>query len=328
MKAITYATFGPAAQVLDLQDLATPDPAPGDVLVRLTHSGANPSDVKARAGSRPGVTKPPFPQIVPHSDGAGEIVAVGEGVEASRVGQPVWIWNGQWRRAFGTAAEYISLPAEQAVPRPDWVSAAAGATLGIPGLTAAHAVLGGGDVSGRTLLISGGGGAVGHNAVQLAKWAGARVIATCSPRDFDRVRAAGAEQVLDYRDPDLAGKLLEMTDGRGVERAVETEFGVNAAMLAEAVAENGTVAAYGSALDMNPVLPFGAYLFKAITIDILLIYLLPDGPRAIAIDALHQAMKDGALTPAIHAEFPLADCAKAHECIEAGARAGAVLLTI
>ncbi len=328
MHAITYSTFGAAAQVLQMQDLPTPDPAPGEVLVRLTHSGANPSDVKARAGSRPGVTKPPFPQIIPHSDGAGEIVAVGEGVDGSRMGQPVWVWNGQWRRAFGTAAEYIALPAEQAVPRPDWISAAAGATLGIPGLTAAHAVLGGGDVAGQTLLISGGGGAVGHNAVQLAKWAGARVIATCSPRDEARVRAAGAEQVLDYRDPDLAGKLLEMTDGRGVDRAVETEFGVNAAMLAEAVAENGTVAAYGSALDMTPALPFGAYLFKAITIDILLIYLLPDGPRQVAIDALHRAMKEGALTPSIHAEFPLADCARAHECIEAGARAGAVLLTI
>jgi NADPH2:quinone reductase len=328
MKAITYSTFGAAADVLDLQDLPTPDPGPGEVLVRLTHSGANPSDVKARAGSRPGVTKPPFPRIIPHSDGAGDIVAVGEGVDASRVGQPVWIWNGQWRRAFGTAAEYIALPADQAVPRPEWVGAQAGATLGIPGLTAAHAVLGGGDVAGRTLLISGGGGAVGHNAVQLANWAGARVIATCSPRDTDRVRAAGAEQVLDYRDPDLVGKILEMTDGRGVDRAVETEFGVNAAMLAEAVAENGTVAAYGSALDMNPVLPFGAYLFKAITIDIVLIYLLPDAPRAAATDALHRAIKEGALTPAIHAEFPLADCAQAHECIEAGNRAGAVLLAI
>ncbi|SDI48538.1 NADPH:quinone reductase [Lutimaribacter saemankumensis] len=326
MKAITYSKFGPAADVLELHDLPTPDPAPGEVLVRLSHSGANPSDVKARAGSRPGVTKPPFPQIIPHSDGAGEIVAVGEGVDPARVGEAVWIWNGQWRRAFGTAADHIALPAEQAVRRPDWISAEVGATLGIPGLTAAHAVLGGGDVAGKTLLISGGGGAVGHNAVQLAAWAGARVIATCSPRDADRVRAAGAAEVLDYRDPDLPAKLIDMTDGRGIDRAVETEFGVNAQMLAEAMAENGTVAAYGSALDMNPVLPFGAYLFKAITIDIVLIYLLQAAPRQAAIDALHNAIKEGALSPAIHARFALADCAKAHACIEAGGRAGAVLL--
>ncbi|MCM2563890.1 NADPH:quinone reductase [Lutimaribacter sp. EGI FJ00015] len=328
MKAITYSEFGPAAQVLALHELPTPDPAPGEVLVRLSHSGANPSDVKARAGSRPGVTKPPFPQVIPHSDGAGEIVAVGEGVDASRVGQPVWIWNGQWQRPFGTATEHIALPADQAVPRPDWISAETGATLGIPGLTAAHAVLGGGDVAGKTLLVSGGGGAVGHNAVQLAAWAGARVIATCSPRDKARVRAAGAQEVLEYRDPDLGGKLLELTGGHGIDRAVETEFGMNAAMLGEAMAPNGTVAAYGSALDMTPTLPFGAYLFKAISIDILLIYLLPDGPRQAAIDALHRAIGEGALSPAIHAAFPLADCVGAHECIEAGNRAGAVLLTI
>lgn len=326
MKAITYSEFGPAAVVLELKDLPTPDPAPGEVLVQLSHSGANPSDVKARAGSRPGVTKPPFPRIIPHSDGAGEIVAVGEGVDPARVGEPVWIWNGQWRRAFGTAADHIALPAEQAVTRPDGIGAEIGATLGIPGLTAAHAVLGGGDVSGKTLLISGGGGAVGHNAVQLAAWAGARVIATCSARDSDRVRAAGAAEVLDYRDPDLSAKLTEMTDGRGIDRAVETEFGVNAQMLAAAMAENGTVAAYGSALDMNPVLPFGAFLFKAITIDIVLIYLLQHAPRAAAIDALHRAIGAGALTPAIHARFALADCARAHECIESGGRAGAVLL--
>ncbi|MFD1507917.1 NADPH:quinone reductase [Lacimonas salitolerans] len=326
MKAISYTRFGPASEVLELTDLPTPDPAPGEVLVRLTYSGANPSDVKSRAGGRPGVTRLAFDRIVPHSDGAGEVVAVGQGVDPLRVGQPVWIWNGQWRRALGTAAEYIALPAAQAVPRPDWIGAEAGATLGIPGLTAAHAVLGGGDVAGQTLLISGGGGAVGHNAVQLAAWAGARVIATCSPRDTDRVRAAGAAEVLDYRDPDLSGKLLDLTQGRGIDRVIETEFGVNAALLAEVMAENSTIAAYGSALDMKPVLPFGPYLFKAITIDIVLIYLLGDAARVVAIDALHKASAEGALRPAIHATYPLADCVVAHECIEAGGRAGAVLL--
>ena len=328
MKAITYSAFGPAADVLQLTDLAAPDPAPGEVLVRLTHSGVNPSDVKARAGSRPGVVKPPFPVIVPHSDGAGVIEAVGEGVEAARIGQRVWIWNGQWRRAHGTAAEMIALPGAQAVPLPEGMSNADGATLGIPGLTAAHCVFGGGAVTGQTVLVSGGAGAVGHDAVQLAAWGGARVIATASPADFDRVRAAGAAEVLDYRDPDLAAKVLDLTGGRGVARAVEPEFGVNAAMLAQAVAENGTVAAYGSALQMNPVLPFGAYLFRAITIDIVLIYLLPAAARATAIGMLHRAHAAGALTPAIHARFALADCVAAHQAVEAGRRAGAVLLEI
>ena len=326
MKAITYSAFGPAADVLRLTELPTPDPAPGEVLVRLTHSGVNPSDVKARAGSRPGVTKPPFPVIVPHSDGAGVIAAVGEGVEAARIGQRVWIWNGQWRRPFGTAAEMIALPSAQAVALPGGMRNDEGATLGIPGLTAAHCVFGGGRIEGKTLLVSGGAGAVSHDAVQLAVWGGARVIATASPADFDRVRAAGAAEVLDYRDPDLAARVLDLTGGRGVDRAVETEFGVNAPMLAQAVAENGTVAAYGSALQMNPVLPFGAFLFRAITIDIVLIYLLPEAERANAIGMLHRAHAAGALKPAIHARFALADCVAAHQAVEAGRRAGAVLL--
>jgi len=328
MKAIAYAAFGAAADVLHPTDLPTPDPAAGEVLVRLTHSGVNPSDVKSRAGGRPGMTKPPYALTVPHSDGSGVIEAVGDGIDKTRIGQKVWIWNGQWRRPFGTAAEMIALPAEQAVILPETMRAEEGATMGIPGLTAAHCVFGGGDVAGKTLLISGGAGAVGHDAVQLARWGGARVIATASPADFGRVRTAGADEVLDYRDPDLAAKLLDLTQGKGFERAVEVEFGLNAAMLAKVVAENGTVAAYGSALEMAPILPFRDYLFKAITVDIVLIYLLRATERANAIGMLHRAHGAGGLVPAIHASFALQDCIAAHECVEAGRRAGAVLLEI
>lgn len=326
MRAITYSELGPAARVLTLRDLPTPDPAPGEVLVRLALSGANPSDVKSRMG-RPGLTTPAFPLIVPHSDGAGQIVAVGDGVPGTRIGQQVWIWNGQWQRAFGTAAEYIALPAAQAVPLPDGVSLAAGACLGIPGLTAAEAVFRDGDVTGQTLLISGGAGAVGHNAVQLAAGGGARVIATCAPDAAARVRAAGAQEVLDYRDPDLAARVLDLTGGRGVDRAIETEFGVNAAMLAQVMRNGGIVAAYGSALNMTPELPFRAYLFKAITVEFLLIYITPMDLRARMIDRLHAALTSGALLPAIHARFPLDQTMQAHDCIEAGKRAGAVLIT-
>jgi NADPH2:quinone reductase len=201
MHAISYTRFGAAADVLEWGKVDTPDPGPGEVLVRLSHSGVNPSDAKARAGARPGVTKPAFPRIIPHSDGAGVIEAVGDGVNNARISERVWIWNGQWQRSHGTAAEYIALPAAQAVPMPDAISAETGACLGIPGLTAAHTVFGGGDVKGQTLLISGGAGAVGHNAVQLAKWGGAKVIATASPRDVERVRAAGADHVLDSTPP-------------------------------------------------------------------------------------------------------------------------------
>lgn len=328
MRAIGYSAFGAAHDVLGLHDLDMPDPAAGEVRVKLAYSGVNPSDAKARSGTRPGVLKPPFDLVIPHSDGSGVIDAVGLGVDTARLGERVWIWNGQWQRAFGTAAEAICLPADQAVALPDAVSLEAGAALGIPGLTAAHAVFGAGDVAGQTLLISGGAGAVGHNAVQLAKWGGATVIATASPTAFARAKAAGADHVLDYRAADLAQQILELTDGKGVDRAVEVEFGVNAPLLAQIVRANGVIAAYGSQLDMAPTLPFGPFLFKAITIDIVLIYILEAAPRAVAIDKLHAALTEGALTPAIHQIMPLEDAAKAHERVMAPARNGALLLKI
>lgn len=327
MRAITYDRFGPAADVLQLTDVATPAPGPGEVCVALAYSGVNPSDAKARAGARPGVTKPAHPRIIPHSDGAGEIAAVGDGVDPARIGQRVWIWNGQWQRADGTAASHICLPAAQAVALPAGTALDTGATLGIPGLTAAQTVFGSGDVAGQTLLISGGAGAVGHNAVQLAKWGGATVIATCSTEAADRVREAGADHVLDYRDPDLAAQITALSGG-GVARAVEVEFGVNAALLGEVMTPSGVIAAYGSGKDMTPALPFGPYLFKALSLHITLIYILADAPRRAAIARLHAALEDGALTPAIHATFDLAECAAAHEAVMTPGRAGAVLLTI
>ncbi|QUJ76817.1 NADPH:quinone reductase [Sulfitobacter albidus] len=326
MIAITYDRFGTAADVLSVSDLDTPAPGAGEVTVRMAVSGVNPSDIKSRAGTRPGVTKPAFPQVIPHSDGAGVIEAVGDGVEASRVGERVWIWNGQWQRAFGTAATHITLPSEQAVLLPAHVSFETGAVLGIPGLTAAEAVFGAGDVKGQTLLISGGGGTVGYLAVQLAKWGGARVIATSSPRDAERVRAAGAETVLDYRSDTLAADVLAANDGAFIDRVIEVEFGANVTLCSEVIKPNGVIAAYGSQIDMTPTLPFGPLLFKAATIDIILIYLLPLPARQERIGRLHRAFADGALHCPIAQTYPLAECAAAHEAVLAGGRAGAILV--
>lgn len=328
MRAIWYDDFGDSVDVLNLSEFETPTPGAGDVVVELNHSGVNPSDAKARAGLRPGVTRPPFPQVIPHSDGAGTIRVVGDGVDPNRVGERVWIYNGQWQRAFGTAAESITLPAHQAVPMPEGISNEVGATLGIPGLTAAQTVFGGGDIAGKTLLISGGAGAVGHNAVQLAHWGGARVIATASSQAIDTVRAAGAQHVFDYADPDLAAKILDATDGRGVDRSVEVEFGQNAPLLAEVMRPLGTIATYGSGKDMTPTMPFGPLMFKAIKIDITLIYILPDAARQAAIEILHKALLSGGLTPRIDAVYDFEDCAKAHDAVMRPGRKGAVLLQI
>lgn len=328
MKAIQYSRFGPAADVLTLVDMPTPNPAAGEVLVELTYSGVNPSDVKARSGLRPGVTKPPFERIIPHSDGAGRVVAVGDGVPDTRIGQRVWIWNGQWQRPFGTAATHICLPVDQTVQLPEPISLETGAILGIPGLTAAHAVFGGEDISGQTLLIQGGAGTVGLLAVQLAKWGGAKVIATARGEGLAAAEKAGADVVLNYSDPDLAQHIMAANDGNPVSRIIEVEFGLNIETDAEVIAPNGTIAAYGSALDMAPALPFGPLLFKAATIDILLIYLLPHDQRAMAITHLHNALMEGALTCPVAQTFPLADTAAAHEAVEAGARTGAILVEV
>lgn len=325
MRAITYSEFGTARDVLHLQELDDVAPGPGEVRVRLSHSGVNPSDVKSRAG-RPGLDRPAFDLIIPHSDGAGVIEAVGDGVEGTRLGQRVWIWNGQWQRPFGTAATHITLPQEMAVTLPDSISNETGAILGIPGLTAAEAVFGGGDIAGQTVFISGGAGTVGLLAVQLAAAAGARVITTCSPRDADRVREAGAEAVLDYRSDTLSADVLEANDGALIPTVIEVEFGVNVAMNAEIIAPNGRLAVYGSAKNMTPALPFFPLLFKAVNIDIILIYLLPLAERRERIAQLHAALAAGKLTCPVERVYPLSETAQAHEAVEAGGRTGAILI--
>ncbi|MCV3270683.1 NADPH:quinone reductase [Roseobacter sinensis] len=328
MRAVGYRQFGPASEVLSVVDIEPSPPAAGEVSVDLVFSGVNPSDVKARAGARPGVTAPPFPLVVPHSDGSGRISAVGPDLDRSLIGLPVWIWNGQWQRAFGTAATRITLPAAQTVPLPEGVGFETGAVLGIPGLTAAHVVFGGGEVDGQTLLIQGGAGTVGFLAVQLAKWGGARVIATARGPGLAQCEAAGADVVLDYTAPDLADQILAASDSALIPRIIEVEFGRNIETDTAVIAPNGTIAAYGSALDMTPTLPFYPLLFKAVTIDIALIYLLDPAGRQRAIDKLHGALADGALHCPIQTVFPLAETAAAHEAVERGQRTGAVLVDV
>jgi NADPH2:quinone reductase len=327
MKAITYTAFGPAGDVLRLQDIDIKAPGPGEVQVDMRFSGVNPSDVKARAGARAGVTELPYPMIIPHSDGSGVISAVGKGVDRARIGQRVWIWNGQWKRAFGTAAETCVLPSEQAVPLPGAVSFETGAVLGIPGLTASHTVFSNGDVSGQTVLVHGGAGTVGYLAVQLAKWGGARVIATASPRAHDRVRAAGADAVLDYVAPDLAEQITKAAGGT-VDRIIELEFGVNIATDAAVIAENGQIISYGSVKVAEPVLPYFPLMFKAVTLQLALVYILTKTQRDNAINRLTAALQDNALTCPIDQIFAISDCPAAHDAVAKGGRSGAVLLKL
>lgn len=325
MQAVIYRRLGAAAEVLEQVELDTPVPAEGEVRVRLRASGVNPSDVKNRAGKV--FSDMPFPVIVPHSDGAGVIDAVGKGVPESRVGERVWIWNGQFRRQFGTCAEYIALPSQQAVPLPDPVSFEEGACLGIPALTAYRAVTFGQSLAGKTVLVAGGGGAVGHYAVQFAKLKGARVIATAgSPARAAHARAAGADYVLDYKHDDLRQVVRQLTDGEGADRIVEVEFGLNADKLADLVRQEGVVYVYGSAGDMRPRINVQQLMMRGVTMHFRSVYLMPWQDRAAAIADITGMMRQGRLRHAVGASFGLDRIVAAHEAVESGGTIGNVVI--
>ncbi|MCU9848484.1 NADPH:quinone reductase [Defluviimonas sp. WL0024] len=323
MKAVWYEAFGPAAEVLTVGALPDPVPGPGEVLVRLRASGVNPSDVKLRAGARAGAVMA-WPRIVPHSDGAGVIEAVGAGVDSARIGDRVWIWNGGWQRQFGTAAELIALPAEQAVRLPEAAGFAEGACLGIPAMTAWHAVFADGPVAGKTVLVTGGAGTVGRYACQMAALGGARVIATVS--SAEKAAHSTAAEWVNYRDSDVAGAVIEMTGGEGVDRIVEIDFAANQAASLALLKPGGVIATYASASQMRPVLDFYPFMFKNVTLRMILVYLLDPATRRRGEAQLTEWLEAGALSHAVVPGDGLADCAAAHEMVEAGTKLGTVVM--
>ncbi|MGG5818041.1 NADPH:quinone reductase [Falsiroseomonas sp. HW251] len=323
MRAAWYERNGPARDVLVVGEMPTPSPGPGEVLVRLATSGVNPSDWKTRSGTRPMAA----PRVIPHSDGAGVIEAVGEGVDRARIGERIWIWNGQWKRAFGTAAEYIALPAAQAVRLPHDTGFEAGACLGIPALTAWRAVQTDGGVAGQTVLVAGGAGAVGHYAIQMAKLLGAaRVIATVSSAaKAAHACAAGADEVIDYRTENVVERVRDLTRGCGVDRVVEVDLAANAALLPQVVARDGLCACYGSG-KADVTLSFGPMILSGAAIRFFIVYELSEQARAQGVAQVNAWLEAGKLRHAIGKVLPLADIVAAHEAVEAGAVMGNVVL--
>jgi NADPH2:quinone reductase len=323
MRAAWYERNGPARDVLVVGEMPTPTPGPGEVLVRLATSGVNPSDWKTRAGTRPMAG----PRVIPHSDGAGVIEAVGDGVEPGRVGRRVWIWNGQWKRPFGTAAAYITLPAAQAVDLPEGVSDEAGACLGIPALTAWRAVQMDGGVAGQRVLVAGGAGAVGHYAIQMARLLGAaQVIATVSsPAKAEIAREAGADAVIDYRQEDVAARVAALTVGHGADRVVEVDLAANAALLPQVVARDGLCVCYGSG-KAEAAVPFGPMIMSGASIRFFIVYELPTAARAAGVAQLGAWLAAGRLSHRVAAVLPLDRIAEAHELVEGGAATGNVVL--
>lgn len=324
MKAAWYEKNGKARDVLVVGEMPTPHPEAGEVLVRVAASGVNPSDVKSRAG-RPLVG----PRVIPHSDGAGVIEAVGDGVDGSRVGERVWLWNGQWKRAFGTAAEYIALPSNQAVPLGDDIDFATAACLGIPALTALHAVSLHGDIDGKTLLVTGAAAAVGHYVVQIAKMRGASIIGTASPERQTHARTAGVDELIDYRNEDVAERVRMLTDGRGVDGVIDMDLSTTAALLPKGIlAPHGKLVCYGSNVAGDIPISFPAMLWNNLTLQVFVVYELQQAVRAQRIDELTALLGRNVLRHSIGASFALDDIVAAHEAVEGGKVTGNVVIEI
>jgi len=325
MRAAFYTQQGDAREVLQTGEVPTPEPGPGDVRVRIRTSGVNPSDWKSRRGGAG--RRMSAPLIIPHSDGAGEIDAVGAGV-SGRVGERVWIWNGQWKRAYGTAAQYIVVPGAQAVRLPDNVGYDVGSCLGIPALTAIQAVRLAEIGPDTTVLIAGGAGAVAHYAIQLAKLRGARVITTISSdAKATHARAAGADETINYRTEDVGERVKALTGGRGVDALIEMDLSANAKLYPAVLRPQATVVVYGTSAS-ETALPGHWLMINSITLRFFLVYELSAADRAAGIDELTALLERGRLIHTVARRLPLEATAEAHEIVERGEVMGNVIVDI
>ncbi|MDA9942722.1 NADPH:quinone reductase [Luminiphilus sp.] len=327
MKAISFSDFGPANQVLKVSDWPTPAPGPGEVLVKLHTTGVNPSDVKKRAGGFPNLLD--NGPVIPHSDGAGVIEAIGSGVPASRVGERVFVYQAQYDRLHGTAAEYVAIDALRAPTLPDNIAFDVGACVGIPMLTAHRCVFADGDVADQWVLVTGGAGRVGHYAIQWAQRAGAHVIATASNEtDALACREAGAEQVVNHREPGWGRQVVEQLGGSQIDRAIDVEFGANLPELLDCLRISATIATYSSTVLPEPSLPFRTMMFMDLTVRMVIVYAMPETAKAQAVADTQALLAEGGLRHRIAQTLPFSEMARAHEIIEEGSVRGCVVVTL
>jgi NADPH:quinone reductase len=325
VRAVWYERTGSAAEVLTFGEMPTPVAGPGEVRIRLEASGVNPADTYRRAGTLRAME---YPRVIPNSDGAGIVDHVGSGVTRLKAGQRVWLFNGQRNgRAFGTAAEYIALAEHLVTPLPDNLSFAQGATLGIPCMTAWCSLFCDGPIVGQTVLVTGGAGAVGHYAVQLAKWGGAKVIATASSAaKAEQARLAGADLVVNYRSEDVVAKALDFTGQRGVNRVVDVDFGGNLATTLKLMAMNSTIAIYATNGNRNPVVPMRELMERCIALRSLVLPALPPPLHAAAQADITKWLAAGPRLHNIAGQFALNDTAQAHVAVEKGDKLGTVIV--
>jgi NADPH2:quinone reductase len=316
-RAAWYEKNGEARDVMVLGSLTLKAPCAGEVCVRLAASGVNPSDVKSRRA------KPlTDPWVVPHSDGAGIIESVGEGVSKQRVGERVWIWNAQWQRPHGTASEFIVLPTAQAVKLPDNIDFAAGACMGIPGLTAVQAVhlAGNENLRGKKVLVTGASSAVGHYITQMVTQYGGQVIGTVgSEQKAAHAKAAGAVETIFYKTEPVLANLKAFSGGRGVDVIIDMDFATASQWVTQgSLAPHGQLIGYGSNVVGDIPLTFRPLLFNSLGLKFFLVYDLLPADRTWCVNRTNELLAAGQLQHTIGARFSLDQIVQAHEAVEAG----------
>jgi NADPH2:quinone reductase len=327
MKAAWFEKFGSAADVLAVGEKPDPVPAAGEVLVRLRTSGVNPSDVKKRAGAFPDLLDAGY--VIPHSDGAGVIESVGDGIPAERIGERVWVYQAQYGRRFGTAAEYVALDSDRAIRLPDDTSFEVGACLGIPAMTAHRCVFADGSVQGQTVLVTGGAGRVGHYAIQWAEQAGATVIATASnSEDAASCNRAGAKAVVNHREAGWSAAVVAANEGKPVDRVIDVEFGANLPEVLQLIRVGGVIASYSSTQMPAPTIPFPTMMYMDLTVRMVIVYAMPEAAKVQAVAAIETALRDELLEHRIAHVVPFAQIAESHALIEQGGFRGCVVLDI
>lgn len=319
MRAAIYTRKGPAAEVLQIVEKPAPQPAAGEVRVKLMYSGVNPSDVKSRSGvaARTGG----FPEVTPHSDGAGLVDVLGPGAPSSLLGKRVWVFNGQWDRPYGTAADYITLPAAQVVPLPEGASFEVGASIGIPLMTAMHAVQSCGSLLGKTVLVPGAAGSVGFYVSQLAAMAGARVIAIVSNEDKAQLaRELGASETVNYKTEPLVERVQALTAGAGADAIIDLDAAAHAPHYGSLLRFGGKAVIYGTNQPLVTI-PFGPMILGFIHLYYFIVYKLPQPLLGEVLAGVEAALARPGLRHPPVAIHSLDEIAAAHEQVERGANA-------
>jgi NADPH2:quinone reductase len=324
MRAALYTATG-TPEVLRIGQVDDPAPGPGEVLVRVAAMGVNPTDCKRRAGQRGAM---PFPRMIPGYDAAGTVAAVGEGVDTGRLGKRVWLWEGAHGKWDGTAAELVRVPASRAMPLPDGISFEEGACLGVPAITACHSLLLAAPLESEAVIVTGAAGAVCNYAVQLAKAMGARVLAVVrgvEDREAD-ARRAGADLVVNTDREDLRKTALAFTDGAGARCMVDVDLGAHLGFAWRIIAQNGTIASFGSATEPAPVLDWPKFMYRNIAIRGVAIFEVPEPAKLAAAGFVQQCLEQGRLWHRIDRRFSLEQIAQAHKHQETGRPRGKIIV--